>query len=95
MFLVPPSLSRSDPAEAIQADAKGAGITVLVPFAPGEMPRSAFSDGFHLNADGAADSPSVSRMLYRRHLNGPGCFPPRPTSATRFGSCGSRSRWSD
>jgi hypothetical protein len=54
VFLVPPSLNPSDPAEAIRTAANRAGITVLVPYAPGEMPRSAFRDGFHLNADGAA-----------------------------------------
>ena len=27
--------------------------SVLIPFAPGEMPQAAFSDGFHLNPDGA------------------------------------------
>ena len=53
VFLVPPSLNRSDPAEAVRSAAELAGLPVLVPYSPGEMPSAAFSDGFHLNPDGA------------------------------------------
>ena len=53
MYLVPPSLNRADPAETIRAAALSAGIAVSVPYAPGELPRSAFMDGSHLNPAGA------------------------------------------
>jgi hypothetical protein len=54
VFLVPPSPDRADPAEAIRSVAGRAGICVLIPYVPGEMPHTSFRDGFHLNPDGAA-----------------------------------------
>jgi len=53
VFLVPPSLNPSDPAEAVRSAAELTGLPVLVPYRSGEMPGAAFSDGFHLNPDGA------------------------------------------
>ena len=54
IMLIPPSLARADAAPSIAAGAAKEGITVLVPYRPGEMPRTDFSDGFHLNQAGAA-----------------------------------------
>ena len=53
VFLVPPSANPSDPAEAVRSAAELTGLPVLVPYRSGEMPGAAFSDGFHLNPDGA------------------------------------------
>jgi hypothetical protein len=64
MYLAPPSPSRADPAEAIRAAALSAGIAVSVPYAPGELPPSAFTDGYHLNPEGAAQfTARVARAL--------------------------------
>jgi hypothetical protein len=66
IFLVPPSPNRADPAEAIRNAAASAGISVLVPYVPGEMPRAAFIDGFHLNSGGAVQfTERVARALLR------------------------------
>lgn len=54
VFLTPPSLNPSDPAQTVRASAELAGIAVLMPYRPGEMPRAGFSDGYHLNPTGAA-----------------------------------------
>jgi hypothetical protein len=53
IYLVPPSLNVSDPAPAIAVAAAPSGVSVLIPYSPGEMPQAAFSDGFHLNKSGA------------------------------------------
>lgn len=53
LFLLPPSMSRDDFFTEFEQLATRAGITVIAPFKPGEIGDSAFSDGFHLNPDGA------------------------------------------
>src|SRR5262249_13612583 len=53
VFLVPPSLNRADPAEAVRSAADHTGLRILVPYQSGEMPGADFSDGFHLNPQGA------------------------------------------
>lgn len=53
VFLIPPSASGEDVTTEIQQLAAQAGILVMVPFRAGELDASAFSDGFHLSADGA------------------------------------------
>jgi hypothetical protein len=53
IYLVPPTLYKLDIAPAVAAAARPSGVSVLIPFKPGEMPQAAFSDGFHLNEEGA------------------------------------------
>jgi hypothetical protein len=54
VYLVPATANERDPAPAIKSAAIQAGIATTMPYAPGEMPPDAFSDGFHLNPRGAA-----------------------------------------
>ena len=53
VFLVPPATSGADSLIKMQSAAEETKISVLIPFKPGEMPAAAFSDGFHLNPNGA------------------------------------------
>jgi len=53
IYLVPPTLYKLDIAPAVASAALASQVSVVIPVAPGEMPRAAFSDGFHLNPDGA------------------------------------------
>lgn len=52
-LLIPPTLSASDPGPALAAAAAHAGIPVLMPYQPAELPRRVFADGFHLDPQGA------------------------------------------
>ena len=54
VILVPPTLRHDDASAEIQDSANGQGIPVLVPLRPSEVSPGEFSDGFHLNAQGAA-----------------------------------------
>lgn len=54
IFVLPPVRGVSDLEGTLRTTAASAGITVLVPYRGGEMPAAYFSDGFHLNAQGAA-----------------------------------------
>lgn len=60
LFLVPPLTSTPlkskeslSLAEQIRQSANGRGITVLIPYLPGELATEYFSDGLHLNPQGA------------------------------------------
>ena len=53
VYLVPPSLNRADIGAALAARARAAGIDVLLPYVPAEMPRGNFVDGLHLSPTGA------------------------------------------
>lgn len=53
VWLVPPTTNADDPSTHLQELARAAGITVLVPYAPGTMPIDHYADGFHLNQAGA------------------------------------------
>jgi hypothetical protein len=53
IYVVPASLNARDAASAIVEAAERAGVSAIMPFAPGEMPPGAFGDGFHLNQEGA------------------------------------------
>jgi len=53
IYLVPATLYKLDIAPAVASAALASHVSVFIPFAPGEMPQAAFSDGFHLNPDGA------------------------------------------
>jgi hypothetical protein len=53
IILIPPAVSR-DGSEGLKRAAALVKIPVLDPYAPGELPANFFSDGFHLNAEGAA-----------------------------------------
>ncbi len=55
VYLVPPSLNPGDIGAALALRARAAGIPVVMPYQPAEMPRIRFADGLHLNALGAAD----------------------------------------
>jgi hypothetical protein len=55
VYLVPPTLNPRDIGPALAARAHAAGVPVLVPYPPGQMPRANFVDGFHLNPRGATD----------------------------------------
>ena len=55
VYLVPPSLNPTDIGRVLAARARAAGIPVVMPYQPGEMPRVSFADGLHLNPGGAAD----------------------------------------
>lgn len=52
-LLIPPTLSARDPGPALATAAAQAGIPVLIPYQPAELPRRAFADGFHLGPQGA------------------------------------------
>jgi hypothetical protein len=54
IFVLPPVRGVNDVEDTLRTTAAGTGIIVLVPFRGGEMPAAYFSDGFHLNAQGAA-----------------------------------------
>src|SRR5690348_6102743 len=56
--LVPPVMSGADSLVKVQSAATETKISVLIPFKPGEMPAAAFSDGFHINPNGARILPS-------------------------------------
>lgn len=53
IFVLPSVRGVSDVEDRLRAAAADAGIIVLVPFRGGEMPAAYYSDGFHLNAQGA------------------------------------------
>lgn len=53
-LLLPPLLGSDDNSDAVRRAAAGTGVPVLVPIASGSLPRSDYSDGFHLNARGAS-----------------------------------------
>jgi hypothetical protein len=54
IFVLPPVRGVNDVEDALRTAAADRSIIVLVPFRGGEMPAAYFSDGFHLNAQGAA-----------------------------------------
>ncbi|MGC1614967.1 MAG: hypothetical protein WA736_09800 [Candidatus Acidiferrum sp.] len=54
IFVLPPVRGVSDLEDTLRTAAASAGIIVLVPYRGGEMPAAYFSDGFHLNNQGAA-----------------------------------------
>jgi hypothetical protein len=53
IWAVPPTEFLEDAAPLVSERAREAGVSVVIPFKPGEMPDSAYSDGFHLNPQGA------------------------------------------
>jgi hypothetical protein len=55
VYLVPPSLNRADLGAVLAARAQAAGVEVLLPYAPAEMPPANFTDGLHLSPTGATD----------------------------------------
>jgi hypothetical protein len=54
LFVIPPTTGSNELQEALRSAAARDGVTVLVPVRGGEMAVSYFSDGFHLNPQGAA-----------------------------------------
>jgi hypothetical protein len=53
-LLIPPSRDVHDASNELRAAAAREGILVVMPFEHAELPESAFLDGSHLNAKGAA-----------------------------------------
>jgi len=53
MLLIVPSL-QDESVRDLQRVAASANVMAFAPFGPGEFPAALFSDGFHLNQDGAA-----------------------------------------
>jgi hypothetical protein len=49
-LLIPPYLDVGDLPSALVSEAAQLGVTVLLPYRPGEMPAADFADGFHLNS---------------------------------------------
>jgi hypothetical protein len=52
VFLIPPLTSNRSLAEEIRLSAGRHGLSVLIPFLPGELAVDHFTDGFHLNSQG-------------------------------------------
>jgi hypothetical protein len=64
LFLIPPLTSDKRLAEEISLAGERSGLTVLMPFVPGEMGAGYFSDGFHLKPEGASTfTERLGRML--------------------------------
>lgn len=53
IYVVPATSNEADPSLALQTAAARADVKVLAPYPPGEMPAEGYSDGFHLNEQGA------------------------------------------
>ena len=53
VLVVPPSITARDGSSAIQKAGNRIGVQVFVPFQPQELPSNLYSDGFHLNYEGA------------------------------------------
>jgi hypothetical protein len=53
ILVVPPSITARDGSNAIQMVGNRIGVQVFVPFQPQELPSNLYSDGFHLNYQGA------------------------------------------
>jgi hypothetical protein len=69
IYLVPASKNSADAAPMLVRAATDAGLTALMPIAPGEMPDESFSDGFHLNKSGAATFTGKLAPLLRDALS--------------------------
>ncbi|HUQ10643.1 MAG TPA: hypothetical protein VM146_10035 [Steroidobacteraceae bacterium] len=52
-WLIPPTENDVDLAPLAAPRATAAGVTVMFPYRPGEMPSANYADGFHLNHQGA------------------------------------------
>lgn len=53
VLVMPPSNAARDGSAAVQRAGSRLGIPVLVPFKPQQLPSKLYSDGFHLNPQGA------------------------------------------
>jgi hypothetical protein len=69
LLLLPPSLNANDTAPLLAASATSSGLQVLMPFPPATMVATEFSDGFHLNAGGAARFTIETASALRRTLS--------------------------
>jgi hypothetical protein len=54
VFLIPPLTSNRSLSEEMRLSGGRRGLTVLIPFLPGELAVDHFTDGFHLNSRGAS-----------------------------------------
>jgi hypothetical protein len=64
-LLIPPAPGAEDLASLL-SEAGQLGVTVLLPYRPGEMPAADFTDGFHLNSQGAARFTERTAAVLRR-----------------------------
>lgn len=80
MLLVPPALGH-DGSEGLKRAAARFGIRVLVPYAPDELTPDYFSDGVHLNGQGAARFTDRVAHLLRSSLGGNPIKPTRDQNA--------------
>jgi hypothetical protein len=63
VFVIPPA-NEDFGASAVDREAMAQGINVLMPIAPGVLPKTDYSDGFHLNAEGAGKfTPALAAAL--------------------------------
>ncbi len=53
VLVVPPSITARDGSVAVRRAGSRIGVQVFVPFRPQELPANLYSDGFHLNYEGA------------------------------------------
>ncbi len=66
VLLIPPNLDIHDPVGILLEEGRKAGVTVLVPYRPGEMQANYFRDGYHLNDEGALlFTPRVVEQLHQ------------------------------
>lgn len=69
-LLIPPTRDVNDASNELQAAASREGLLVVLPFQHAELPENVFTDGAHLNPQGAALftarlGPSLLQSLYR------------------------------
>ncbi len=53
VVLLPPDVQTDGKVKGVIAAGRSVGVPVLMPYSPGELSAKFFSDGFHLNAEGA------------------------------------------
>ena len=54
VFILPPTPNKKEDLSIAEAAGSAAGMVVLVPSLPGEMPTGLYEDGYHLNPEGAS-----------------------------------------
>jgi hypothetical protein len=71
VLVLPPDNDANDGSSAVFQAARANNIPVVVPFGPGELPPTLYSDGVHLNAEGAAVFTRVLGSSLRNILQNP------------------------
>ena len=72
VLLIPPNLDVHDPVQMVAEEGRKAGVLVLVPYRPGEMPPQYFQgDRYHLNDEGALlFTPRLVEQLHQIAVTG-------------------------